>query len=83
MGTKQAIRVDDEKLTVAEVAAELGVEEKTVRNWMSQGKLPFLKIMGATRVRKSVVDKILADADAPYMEKKGVRSVRVKREAVA
>ena len=42
-------------LTAVQVARYLGVEEKTVRNWTSDGKIPFTKVGGATRYKKSAV----------------------------
>jgi len=42
-------------LTAAQVARYLGVEEKTVRNWTSDGKIPFTKVGSATRYRKVAV----------------------------
>lgn len=63
--------------TVFQTAQQLGVEEKTIRNWMAGGQLPYLKILdGAVRIRQSVIEQILADADAPYQKKIGAKSVR-------
>lgn len=42
-------------LTAVQVARFLGVEEKTVRNWTSDGKIPFTKVGSATRYRKVAV----------------------------
>ena len=36
--------VDDEFLTVAEVAAILKLNQQTIRNWTDQGSLPALRI---------------------------------------
>jgi len=36
--------VDDEFLTVAEVAAVLKLNQQTIRNWIDQGSLPALRV---------------------------------------
>ncbi|MGZ4307666.1 MAG: helix-turn-helix domain-containing protein [Solirubrobacteraceae bacterium] len=38
--------VDDEFLTVAEVAAILKLNQQTIRNWIDQGSLPALLRVG-------------------------------------
>jgi len=40
----------DEFLTVAEVAAILKLNQQTVRNWITDGKLPAVRV-GERRVR--------------------------------
>lgn len=70
------VKVQDEKCTVAETALQLHVEEKTVRNWIAKGQIPYMKIFGAVRIRQAVIDRILADAEIAYREKKGIRSAR-------
>lgn len=84
MSNKPKIEVEDPKRTVAEASAQLGVEEKTMRNWMAKGQLPYLKILGgAVRIRQSVLDEILTDANMDYLEKKGVRSQKGRKVAAA
>jgi len=43
-------------MTALEVGQYLRVEEKTVRNWTSDGKIPFVKMGGATRYKKDDID---------------------------
>jgi hypothetical protein len=40
---RRAPDVDDEFLTVAEVAAILKLNQQTIRNWIDQGSLPALR----------------------------------------
>lgn len=42
--------MDDELLTVAEVAATLRLNPQTIRNWIDAGKLPHVRL-GTRRVR--------------------------------
>lgn len=42
--------MDDELLTVAEVAATLRLNPQTIRNWIDAGKLPHVRL-GERRVR--------------------------------
>jgi excisionase family DNA binding protein len=51
---------DDEYLTVAEVAERLKLNQQTVRNWIDQGSLPAVRVGRRVRVRRSDLDRILA-----------------------
>jgi excisionase family DNA binding protein len=58
--------VDDEFLTVAEVAAILKLNQQTIRNWIAQGSLPALRVGGRrVRVLRRDLDQLLADAEEP------------------
>lgn len=47
-------------LTTAEVAEELRVHQKTVRQWVDTGKLPAITLPGGTfRIRREDVEAIL------------------------
>lgn len=51
-------------LRVREVAERLGVSERTVRRWISTGKLPSIRIGGTRLVpRNSLVDFSLPTVD--------------------
>lgn len=52
--------LEDEFLTVAEVAELLKLNQQTVRNWIDQGYLPALRVGRRVRVRRSDLDKLLA-----------------------
>ncbi len=49
--------VDDEILTVKELAAYLKIAEKTAYRFVSGGILPGFKVGGAWRFRKSEIDQ--------------------------
>src|SRR5450755_4695366 len=57
--------VDDEFLTVAEVAAILKLNQQTIRSWIDQGSLPALRVGRRVRVLRRDLDQLLADAEAP------------------
>jgi excisionase family DNA binding protein len=67
---KGALRADllaqmqqSDLLTVQEVAQLLRVDDTTVRRWIKSGALQAIKLptrRGSYRVRRSVIDKILA-----------------------
>jgi len=42
--------VDDECLTVAEVAETLKLNQQTIRNWVTEGSLPALRVVVGRRV---------------------------------
>jgi excisionase family DNA binding protein len=43
-------------MTVDEVAEYLQVKKKTIRNWTSEGKIPYVKLGSAVRYRKVQID---------------------------
>ena len=49
-----------EVMTVAEAAAYLRTSVKSVRDWLREGKLPGVKLGTFWRLRKSELDKLLA-----------------------
>lgn len=51
----------EEFLTVAEVAELLKLNQQTVRNWIDQGSLPALKVGRRVRIRRSDLERVLAD----------------------
>ena len=59
--------MDDELITVAELAALLKVNQQTVRNWIDAGKIPHLQI-GERRVRvwRSDLDRFLGALTAGH-----------------
>ena len=53
-----------EKLyTVKEVMEMFQVSESTVRRWLSQGKMDFVKIMGNTRITKGELERLIIKSD--------------------
>jgi len=54
--------VPSELLTVPEIAAELKLNQQTIRNWIDQGKLPALRMGRRVRVRREDFDALLAQS---------------------
>ncbi len=48
-------------LTVAEVAEMLKLNQQTVRNWIDQGSLPAVRVGRRVRIRRSDLERVLAD----------------------
>jgi excisionase family DNA binding protein len=46
-------------MNASEVAAYMGIKEKTVRNWTSKKTIPFTKIGGSVRYKKDDIDEFL------------------------
>ena len=53
--------IQDSFLTVAEVAELLKLNQQTVRNWIDQGSLPAVRVGRRVRIRRSDLDRVLAD----------------------
>ena len=63
---KQALEIDDlhelaELLTAAEAADYLRISEWTLRHWVSDKKVRFIKIGRAVRFKKTHLDRIRSD----------------------
>ena len=52
--------LDDEYLTVKEIADRLKLNQQTLRNWIDDGKLPAVRIGRRVRVRRVDLDRVLA-----------------------
>ncbi len=59
---------DDEYLTVHEIAEHLKLNQQTVRNWIDQGRLPAVRIGRRVRVRRTDVDRMLAEGATVAVE---------------
>jgi len=53
-------KLDDEYLTVREVAEHLKLNQQTVRNWIDAGTLPAVRIGRRVRVRRVDLERVLA-----------------------
>ncbi len=51
--------IDDEFLTVADVARIPKLNQQTVRNWIDQGLLPALQVGRRVRIRRSDFERFL------------------------
>ncbi len=56
-----------ERLTIKQVASELGVDEKTVRRWIKSGQLPYVgyDIRGRYLVARSDLDEFVRKRTQP------------------
>jgi excisionase family DNA binding protein len=52
---------EEEYLTVAEVAANLKLNQQTVRNWIDRGELPALRVGRRVRIKRSDYERYLDD----------------------
>ena len=52
---------EEEYLTVAEVAANLKLNQQTVRNWIDRGELPALRVGRRVRIKRSDYDRYLQE----------------------
>ena len=52
-------------LTPQETAEKLGVTTQTVRNFIKQGKLAYIKIGGRYRIEERTVDALLTPHNEP------------------
>lgn len=52
--------LDDEYLTVKEIAEHLKLNQQTLRNWIDDGQLPAVRIGRRVRVRRADLDRVLA-----------------------
>ena len=53
--------------TVPETAAALGVSIHTIRAWIAQHRLGYLKLGRAVRIPQSEIERVLRDAAVPAM----------------
>lgn len=60
--------MDNELLTVPETAALLRLKISTIRAWVCQRKIPFVKLGGRlVRIRRSDAEALIADSLVPAM----------------
>lgn len=59
---------DDEYLTVKEIAQRLKLNQQTVRNWIDQGSLPAVRVGRRIRIRRSDLDRIIAQGTTATIE---------------
>ena len=69
-GVGDTVMVEEELLTVREVARRLRVDDTTVRRWIKSGALEAITLphrgkRQAYRVKKSTLDKLLKSSQLP------------------
>lgn len=53
----------DNEMTVAEAAHYLGVSQRSVRRWLSDGTLPYVKVVGRVRIQRDDLDALKKRVD--------------------
>lgn len=53
----------DTEMTVAEAAHDLGVSQRSVRRWLSDGTLPYVKVVGRVRIQRADLDALRTRVD--------------------
>ena len=56
--------------TVSEIAEHLKLNQQTIRNWIDQGSLPAVRIGRRVRVRRTDIDRMLAEGATVATEPK-------------
>jgi len=56
MRTSGPLQQDRQLLTVEDAAAYLDISPGTLRNWLSERRITYVKVGRLTRVRRSVLD---------------------------
>ncbi len=59
---------DPTHLRAKQIASALGLSERTVRRWISDGTLPSRRLGGARLVARADLDRLLAAPDIPPQE---------------
>lgn len=62
----------DQLLTVKEAAALLSCSEAAVRKWLSQGRLPIVKVGRLTRLRQTDLERFVARDGVTVAKKRTV-----------
>lgn len=53
-------------LRIKEAADRLGMKSRTVRNWVYEGKIDSVKVLGGgIRITEDTIEKIIADGTRP------------------
>jgi excisionase family DNA binding protein len=52
-------------LTVAQVAMRLGMRESTIRQWVWERKVAYIKVGRSVRFRPEVIDHLIAQGEVP------------------
>ncbi len=55
-------------LSVREVAGALGLSESTIRSWLAQRRLGFVRLGRAIRIPVEEVERVLAQGSVPARE---------------
>ncbi len=68
MEQKQTMSMGKRPLSVREVAGALGLSESTIRSWLAQRRLGFIRLGRAVRIPREEIDRVLAEGAVPARE---------------
>ena len=68
MEQEQTMSMGKRPLNVREVAGALGLSESTIRSWLAQRRLGFVRLGRAIRIPVEEVDRVLAQGAVPAKE---------------
>ncbi len=68
MEQKQSVSIGKRPLSVREVAGALGLSESTIRSWLAQRRLGFVRLGRAIRIPVEEVERVLAQGSVPARE---------------
>ena len=66
--------------TVREAARILKVHEGTVRHWLMQGKLKYVKVGKSTRIRESDLKELIEEPEREPARKEGESEAKEKKK---
>jgi excisionase family DNA binding protein len=61
----QQFRADDRLVTIREAAYLLAMKVSTVYQWISQGRISVVKFRRSVRIKFSVIQQLIAEAERP------------------
>lgn len=73
MEQKQSVSIGKRPLSVREVAGALGLSESTIRSWLAQRRLGFIRLGRAVRIPREEIDRVLAEGAVPAKERRDDR----------
>lgn len=65
--------LSDPLLTVDQVAEALGLKPGTIYKWVQTRRIPFVKLGGAVRFRKSTIEAFIAEREKPAITEDSAR----------
>ena len=70
---KKSEMKESSNMTAKEVADYLGVKTKTIRNWTSEKKIPFVKLGGSVRYPRERIDNWLKSKEKSSSKRRASR----------
>lgn len=57
-------------LTVEQAANQLGIKEGTLRLWLAQRKIPYVKLGRAVRIPEKAIEELIVRSTVPAHERR-------------